>query len=103
MRKSVIPGHNNNRHLTGDELEHNIGDLPVTEPKIRELFDKLDVNGNGLLDFNEVKKFYKSFENYGLEPTDSEIEAQMRKYAKRPDGKLNFDEFTCIVLTLAQR
>ena len=103
MRRSLIQGHNANRHLTSEELENNIGELPVTEPKVRELFDKLDVNGNNFLDFSEVKQFYKSFDNYGLMPSDAEIEAQIRKYAKRPDNKLSFDEFMCIVLSIAQR
>lgn len=103
MKRSLIPGHNNNRHLTHDELENNIGGLPVTEPKIRELFDAMDVNRNGVLDFNEVKKFYKSFETFGHEYSDKEINDHIRYYAKSPDNLVSFDEFACLVLSLARR
>lgn len=103
MRKSVIPGHNNQRHLSNDELENNIGGLPVTEPKIRELFDSLDVNEDGALSFTEVKKFYTTFDNFGVVHSDREIEAQMKKYTTRADGKVGFDEFMCMILHIAQR
>ena len=103
MRRTLISGHNNNRHLTGDELESNIGGLPVTEPKLRELFDALDSSKNGFLEFNELKKFYQSFENYGIQYTDREIQEQLKRYAKRDDGAVTFDEFSCIILSLAQR
>jgi Ca2+-binding EF-hand superfamily protein len=103
MRRPLISGHNNNRHLATEELDNNIGGLPVTEPKLRELFDSLDVNRNGVLEFNEVKKLYKNFDNYGLEYTDAEIENHLRKVAKSTDNMVSFDEFCCIVLNLAQR
>ena len=100
---SPIKGHNNNRHLTTDELDNNIGGLPVTEPKLRELFDSYDVNHNGYLEFSEVKKFYGSFENYGLAYTDREIEDHIRRHAKSADNIVSFDEFCCLILSLAQR
>ena len=100
---NLVKGHNNNRHLTVEELENNIGGLPVTNNKLRELFDTLDNSKNGYLELNEMKKFYKSFENYGLEYTDKQVETQIRKYAKSEDGTINFDEFSCLVLALAQR
>ncbi|CUG86011.1 Ca2+-binding protein, putative [Bodo saltans] len=103
MRRSYISGHNNNRHLASEELENNIGGLPVTEPKIRELFDSLDINRNGVLEFNEVKKLYQSFDNFGIEYTDAEIENHLRKVAKSTDNTVSFDEFSCIILNLAQR
>ena len=102
-RRPQIAGHNNNRHLTAEELESNIGGLPITEGKLRELFDQMDVNHNGYLEFNEVKKFYKVYENYGLEPTDKEVEDAIRRYAKSEDNIVTFDEFCCLVLNLAQR
>eukprot|EP00672_Neobodo_designis_P023453 CAMPEP_0174828886 /NCGR_PEP_ID=MMETSP1114-20130205/1589_1 /TAXON_ID=312471 /ORGANISM="Neobodo designis, Strain CCAP 1951/1" /LENGTH=104 /DNA_ID=CAMNT_0016062615 /DNA_START=91 /DNA_END=405 /DNA_ORIENTATION=- len=98
-----LPGHNNNKHLTPDELENNIGGLAVTDNKLREIFEQYDVNHNGYLDFEEVKKLYKDQESFGLEPTDAEIESFIRKYAKSPDNHVNYDEFCCLWLALAQR
>ena len=103
MRRSHIAGHNNNRHLTSEELENNIGGLPVTEPKLRELFDSLDVNHNGYLEFEEVKNFYKTFDNFGVVPSDKQIESDIRKHANSPDNNVSFDEFCCLILSLAQR
>jgi len=103
IRRAYLPGHNNNRHLTTEELENNIGGLPVTETKLRELFDSYDKNNNGFLEFDEVKKFIKAQENYGLEPSDAEIERMIRTYAKSPDNHVSFEEFNCLVLALAQR
>lgn len=103
MRRAYLPGHNNNRHLTPEELDNNIEGLPVTDHKLRELFDSYDVNHNGYLEFDEVKKFYRSFENYGLEPTDAEVERAIRVYAKSADNRVSFDEFCCLVLSLARR
>ena len=101
--RAHLAGHNNNRHLSPEELESNIGGLPITENKIRELFDSLDTNRNGLLEFNEVKKFYKQFDNYGVQHSDREIEEHLRKHARSDDNTVSFDEFSCIVLSLAQR
>lgn len=103
MRRTFISGHNNNRHLTGEELENNIGGLPVTDPKLRELFDSYDANHNGYLEFDEVKKIYNSFENFGLPPTDAEIIRDIRTYAKSADNRVSFDEFCCLILSLARR
>lgn len=103
MNRSKIAGHNNNRHLTQDEVSNNIGGLAVTEDKLREIFESYDVNRNGYLDLNEVKKLYRDQESYGLEPTDAEAEAFIRKYAKSPDNQVTFDEFCCLWLALAQR
>eukprot|EP01062_Namystynia_karyoxenos_P023883 TRINITY_DN19265_c0_g1_i1.p1 TRINITY_DN19265_c0_g1~~TRINITY_DN19265_c0_g1_i1.p1 ORF type:complete len:169 (+),score=64.53 TRINITY_DN19265_c0_g1_i1:73-507(+) len=97
-------GHNCTRHLTPDELECNIGGLRITESKLRELFDQYDVDGSGFLERDEVKRLYKDQENFGIEPTDAEVEAIIRKYEQgRPDGKISFDEFAALFLNLAQR
>lgn len=103
MRRTYIAGHNNNRHLTSEELANNIGGLVVTENRLRELFDSYDVNRNGRLEFNDMKKIYKSFENFGLEPSDKEVEESIRAFVKSDDNFVTFDEFSCIVLHLAQR
>ncbi len=103
LRRSYLNNHDNCRHLTPEELENNVGGLAVTQDKLREIFNALDTNRNNLLEFNEVKKYYEKQDNYGLAWTDKQIEADIRKYTNRPDGKVTFDEFCCLVLHLAQR
>ncbi|CBH17990.1 EF-hand domain pair, putative [Trypanosoma equiperdum] len=103
MQQSLIPGHNNNRHLTVEEIENNIGGLAITDNKLQELFDSLDVERTGYLPIGEVKKFYKGLEHYGLEPTDAEIESEMKKFAKSDENFMSYDEFCCLMLSFAQR
>eukprot|EP00992_Anisonema_acinus_P013689 TRINITY_DN8876_c0_g1_i2.p1 TRINITY_DN8876_c0_g1~~TRINITY_DN8876_c0_g1_i2.p1 ORF type:complete len:107 (+),score=15.55 TRINITY_DN8876_c0_g1_i2:59-379(+) len=91
-----------NRHLTAEELDCNIGGLPVTDNKLRELFHSLDSNGNGFLDFNEMKQVYMHMENYGLEPSEREVETHIMRY-HNGSGKVTFEEFSCIILAMAQR
>jgi hypothetical protein len=103
FRKQFLAGHNNNRHLTSEEMENNIEGLPITENRLRELFNSYDTNQNGYLEMDEVKKIYKQYESFGLEPSDREVEEFIRKYAKSADNIVTFDEFCCIILNLAQR
>ncbi|KAJ9462897.1 Calmodulin [Diplonema papillatum] len=98
-----VRGHNNNRHLSPDEMDNNIGGLPVTDCRLRELFNSLDVDGSGFLEKQEVRKMYSQFDNFGVDYSDREIEQQINKYAIRDDGKVDFDEFCCIILSVAQR
>eukprot|EP01059_Diplonema_ambulator_P020530 TRINITY_DN34354_c0_g1_i1.p1 TRINITY_DN34354_c0_g1~~TRINITY_DN34354_c0_g1_i1.p1 ORF type:complete len:110 (+),score=41.43 TRINITY_DN34354_c0_g1_i1:83-412(+) len=98
-----VKGHNNNRHLSPEEMENNIGGLPVTEAKLRELYNQFDTDGSGFLEKDEVKRIYKEFDNFGVEYTDREVENQIKKYAIRDDGKVDFEEFCCIILSIAQR
>jgi Ca2+-binding EF-hand superfamily protein len=101
--RPLLNGHNNNRHLTPEELENNIGGLAVTDAKLREIFDSYDVNRNGVLDFDEVKKYYLNQEHYGHVPTDSDVERFIRKYSNNPNGKVSFDEFAAMWLSFAQK
>ncbi|CCW69266.1 unnamed protein product [Phytomonas sp. Hart1] len=102
MQKSLIPGHNNSRHLSSEELENNIGGLPVTENRIQEIFDALDVEHSGTVSIDVVKDFYTSLEHYGLELTEKEVDALVRKYANTKDDSLTYDEFACFILNLTQ-
>eukprot|EP00754_Rhynchopus_humris_P043118 Rhum_TRINITY_DN2998_c0_g1::Rhum_TRINITY_DN2998_c0_g1_i2::g.8809::m.8809/K02183/CALM; calmodulin len=102
-KNPFIKGHNNNRHLSPEELENNIGGLPITESRLRELFNTFDQDGSGYLDKEEVRKLYKQFDNFGVMFTDREIDQQIRKYAIKDDGKVDFQEFCCIILSIAQR
>ena len=101
--RPLTKGHNNNRHLSPEEMDCNINGLPVTDSKLRELFDSYDINHHGYLDFSEVKKIYAGFDNFGLAYTDKELDAQIRKHSNNPDDIVSFDEFACLILSIAQR
>eukprot|EP01060_Flectonema_neradi_P039127 TRINITY_DN8498_c0_g1_i1.p1 TRINITY_DN8498_c0_g1~~TRINITY_DN8498_c0_g1_i1.p1 ORF type:complete len:125 (+),score=23.74 TRINITY_DN8498_c0_g1_i1:57-377(+) len=103
VSNQFVKGHNNNRHLSPEEMENNIGGLPVTDNRLRELFNSFDADNTGFLEKDEVKQVYKEFDNYGVEYTDREIDSQIQKYAIRDDGKVDYDEFCCIILSIAQR
>jgi len=94
-------GDANNRHLTPEELDNNIGGLAVTEPKLRELFNQLDTSGNGYLSVDELKAWMKVQEHYGLEPTDEQLVRRIRQYHPGT-GEVGFEEFAAIVLHLAR-
>lgn len=102
MQRSLIPNHNNNRHLGYDEVENNIGGLPVTDNRIQDLFDSLDVDHSGTVPVEVVKKFYLSLEHYGVSPTEKEVDEKVRKYAMTSEDALTYDEFACFALSLAQ-
>ena len=102
MRRAYIPGHNNNRHLTGDELEHNIGNIDISEAALREKFEKYDTNNSGYIERAELAKLIKDrTADFGLPASDSECERIMSKYGGS-DNRLNFQEFSCVWLSLAQ-
>jgi len=49
-----------------------------------------------------VKKLVKAQEWYGLEPADAQVEGLIRKYSKSADNHVTFEEFSCLMLALAQ-
>ena len=51
---SQIRGHNNNRHLTAEELEHNIGNIAVSDNALREIFERTDINNSGYVERDEL-------------------------------------------------
>jgi Ca2+-binding EF-hand superfamily protein len=102
MRRTYIPGHNNNRHLTTEELEHNIGNIEVAEQTLRERFDRADTNNSGYLERSELKKMIKEKTgDFGLPASDSEADRIISKYAAG-ENRVNFQQFSCIWLSLAQ-
>lgn len=102
QKRPALAGHNNKRHLSTEEIENNIGGLPVTDDRLRELFKSLDKNSNGMLSLDEVKTFYASVDHYGLSPSEQEIDETVRKYSHTKNNCLTYDEFCCLVLKMAQ-
>ncbi|KAJ9464355.1 EF-hand domain pair [Diplonema papillatum] len=75
----------------------------VADEDIRRLFESYDVNKNGFLDRSEVKKIYTSFEDYGLDDGSGKVDEVLRKCNMLGGGKVSYDEFAILMLTLAQR
>ena len=99
---SQIKGHNNNRHLTVEEMEHNIGNIAVGDAALREIFEQTDTNNSGYIERPELAKLIKEkTADFGLPASDSECDRMMSKYGGS-DGRLNFQEFSCVWLSLAQ-
>eukprot|EP01065_Artemidia_motanka_P014743 TRINITY_DN18585_c0_g1_i1.p1 TRINITY_DN18585_c0_g1~~TRINITY_DN18585_c0_g1_i1.p1 ORF type:complete len:153 (+),score=60.95 TRINITY_DN18585_c0_g1_i1:54-512(+) len=97
------PYHDNNRVLSPEELDENVGGTYVDEYQLQQLFDHYDKDGSGLLELDEVRLLYESFDNCGVEYTDEDLKREIGRYAIRNDGKVDFDEFCCIILSIAQR
>lgn len=73
----------------------------ITDEQIKEQFEKLDVNGNGWLSRDELRKFYLSRDNYGVYESDDVIERTIEKFIK--DGRVTLPEFSVLMLKIAQR
>eukprot|EP01006_Ploeotia_vitrea_P051142 TRINITY_DN67530_c2_g1_i1.p1 TRINITY_DN67530_c2_g1~~TRINITY_DN67530_c2_g1_i1.p1 ORF type:complete len:715 (-),score=50.68 TRINITY_DN67530_c2_g1_i1:261-2405(-) len=84
-------------------LENNIGGLLVTKKRLWQAFQELDIDGNGYLDREEFKALYATFDNYGVEVDEDEIEKICGQYKLTADGKLTFDEFCLMMCKVAQR
>eukprot|EP00796_Vickermania_ingenoplastis_P005422 gene5422-3907_t len=69
----------------------------IYENELRELFSLYDTTRCGYLDREEFKKVYLNMEHYGLEPTNSEIDALFKRYS-HGSNKLYFNEFCVLML-----
>ena len=84
-------------------LKNDVSNVLIRDSDIRCLFDKYDKDGSGCLSRGEVKEIYNSFENYGLEEGSSKVDEILSKYGFLSDGKVSYDEFAILMLSLAQR
>eukprot|EP01006_Ploeotia_vitrea_P036719 TRINITY_DN66046_c2_g1_i1.p1 TRINITY_DN66046_c2_g1~~TRINITY_DN66046_c2_g1_i1.p1 ORF type:complete len:301 (-),score=13.62 TRINITY_DN66046_c2_g1_i1:172-1074(-) len=86
-------------------LKHDITNMILTEDQLRHAFNKFDRDGNGYISNKEMKAFYRSFQNPGLEETDSEakIDQTLKQYNMLGDGKVSYEEFCVLMLRLVQR
>eukprot|EP01065_Artemidia_motanka_P024921 TRINITY_DN2984_c0_g1_i2.p1 TRINITY_DN2984_c0_g1~~TRINITY_DN2984_c0_g1_i2.p1 ORF type:complete len:560 (+),score=163.94 TRINITY_DN2984_c0_g1_i2:433-2112(+) len=89
-------------HMTS-RVEQNISGLLLSDDQLRKEFNRLDRDGNGWLDADEFKAVYRSFENYGVEASDRQVEDIIRRHNMRGDRKITFDEYCIIMLGLASR
>eukprot|EP01063_Lacrimia_lanifica_P024128 TRINITY_DN32091_c0_g1_i1.p1 TRINITY_DN32091_c0_g1~~TRINITY_DN32091_c0_g1_i1.p1 ORF type:complete len:706 (+),score=241.17 TRINITY_DN32091_c0_g1_i1:65-2182(+) len=84
-------------------LEGNINELLLTDDQLRKEFNKLDRDGNGWLAEDEFRSIYKNFDNFGVTPSERELNALIKKNNMRNDGKITFNEYCVIMLGLARR
>lgn len=78
-------------------IRNDVSGVAISDAQLRREFGKYDRNGNGYLDRVEFKRAYLSLENYGLVPSQAEIDRLFSKYGK--DEKVYFDEFCLLMLT----
>eukprot|EP01061_Rhynchopus_euleeides_P047413 TRINITY_DN9494_c0_g2_i1.p2 TRINITY_DN9494_c0_g2~~TRINITY_DN9494_c0_g2_i1.p2 ORF type:complete len:174 (+),score=45.50 TRINITY_DN9494_c0_g2_i1:311-832(+) len=75
----------------------------LTEAEIRDLFDKHDTAGAGVLQRDIVKSIYSSFENFGLDDSHSKVDEILGRYSRTANSTVTYDEFALLMLSLAQR
>lgn len=85
-----------------NQLTEYNSNLPVTENRIEEVFQQLDVEQAGTVRFEEAVDFYLSLEHFGLEPTQEDAEKYVGKFAATLPGALTYDEFSCFILSIAR-
>jgi hypothetical protein len=85
------------------ELESNIGGLPVTEDQLKRKFKELDVDGNGFLLRHEFRAAFLAYQSFGLPFTEREVDDLMGKFGSGDPQHIYFDEFSILMLKLAQR
>ena len=86
-----------------DQLERNVGQLPVTDEQLRLKFAELDVEGKGCLARDEFTAFYKGLQGFGIPHTDKEVARVMGKYLAPGGGRVTYDEFCLVMLNFAAR
>ena len=80
------------------------GVIDVYEERMNDLlwgvFQRIDIDGNGQLDTNEIKQVLKKGElnNLGLSPTDKDIDIMFKQLDRDGSGKISYDEFKACVL-----
>ena len=84
-------------------LEGNISELLLTDDQLRKEFNKLDRDGNGYLNSDEFKSVYASFNNFGVVPSDRELQGILTRHNTRGDNKITYNEYCVIMLGLARR
>ena len=103
----VVPGDAQPDDADGkNAVAVSLGDGPLNlenEAQIRVLFDKFDKDRSGYLTRDEVKEIYKKVEHFGLDDTESKVDEVLTKYSRHHDGKVGFDEFALLMLSVVQR
>jgi hypothetical protein len=71
---------------------------PPSEKNLREAFAKFDLDGNGVIDFGEIKTCM--FRYFGIKLTKEESKGMLVLYDTDGSGDLCYEEFKCMVQNL---
>eukprot|EP00756_Hemistasia_phaeocysticola_P063568 Hpha_TRINITY_DN7041_c0_g1::TRINITY_DN7041_c0_g1_i1::g.22852::m.22852 len=82
--------------------QRDVSNVLLTDTELRLQFDKLDVNKNGFLGKEEFKEFLAEFDEMGLYDMVDRVDEVLADYNLLGDDKLSFDEFSIIMLKIAQ-
>ncbi|KAJ5074128.1 calmodulin-related [Anaeramoeba ignava] len=63
---------------------------PPTEKKMKKAFDVIDLDGNGFIDYDELKQLMTELND---KVTDQEVQELMKIADEDGDGKISFEEF----------
>eukprot|EP01062_Namystynia_karyoxenos_P073171 TRINITY_DN7000_c0_g1_i1.p1 TRINITY_DN7000_c0_g1~~TRINITY_DN7000_c0_g1_i1.p1 ORF type:complete len:302 (+),score=110.26 TRINITY_DN7000_c0_g1_i1:96-908(+) len=84
-------------------FRNDVSGVLITEEQIRQLWAHYDVDGNGYLSKDEVKRIYQGFDSFGVEDGDKRVDTVLSKYNMMGDGKVTYDEFAILMLDIARR
>eukprot|EP00992_Anisonema_acinus_P010568 TRINITY_DN6690_c0_g1_i1.p1 TRINITY_DN6690_c0_g1~~TRINITY_DN6690_c0_g1_i1.p1 ORF type:complete len:118 (+),score=36.89 TRINITY_DN6690_c0_g1_i1:76-429(+) len=73
-----------------------------SEDNIASLFRKIDVDNNGYITKDEFKFLYENLDNMGVVDINSKLEKLMANHNMLADDKLSYEEFSLLVLKVAQ-
>ena len=78
-----------------DELVEMLNDPAKFEENCKSVFNEIDVNKNGKLEKNEIKKHMNDVHKYilGIELENEVFEKIFNTYDKDHDNIINYDEF----------
>eukprot|EP01062_Namystynia_karyoxenos_P056450 TRINITY_DN47415_c0_g1_i1.p1 TRINITY_DN47415_c0_g1~~TRINITY_DN47415_c0_g1_i1.p1 ORF type:complete len:629 (+),score=180.14 TRINITY_DN47415_c0_g1_i1:84-1889(+) len=104
------PRHGAREGESGEDPAARFGDVsnvPVGDRQLRALFERYDRRKLNWLSRDTVVRIYMSQESFGLPVTKAQAERQvddlLRKYSTRGDGRVTFEEFSIVMLKVAQR
>ncbi|KAM9977187.1 hypothetical protein ACTFIR_011045 [Dictyostelium discoideum] len=81
----------NNNNNNNDKNNNNNIDSSIKEKKLKEWFDKFDVDKDGSLDSNELKKGFKLHANIDMK--DEQITKMMERADSNKNHRIEWDEF----------
>lgn len=72
-------------------LVNAIGLNAFTREEFKQAFDRIDSDGSGYIEVNEVSELLTR--TYGMEPLDEEVEMFIEEFDNNRDGRISWDEF----------
>ncbi|KAG5496798.1 hypothetical protein JIQ42_03632 [Leishmania sp. Namibia] len=73
----------------------------MLDDELKRQFDQYDVEQKGYLDREAFKKVYMNMENYGLDPSPTEVNMRFCRYSRTSD-RIYFNEFCVLMLQRAR-